>query len=59
MQVPQGTQDGDNLPVLFYIFGGGFMFGSTAANDATKLIETGIELDQAFIFVGVNYRNAG
>ncbi|EHK24639.1 uncharacterized protein TRIVIDRAFT_84609 [Trichoderma virens Gv29-8] len=58
---PKGTKEGDNLPVLFYIFGGGFMIGGTSAavNEPTKLVQTGIDLGQPFIFAAVNYRVAG
>ncbi|KAH6606203.1 hypothetical protein Trco_005356 [Trichoderma cornu-damae] len=58
---PRGTQAGDDLPVLFYIFGGGFMVGGTSAkvNDPAKLVRTGIEVGQPFVFVAVNYRVAG
>lgn len=58
---PRGIQAGADLPVLFYIFGGGFIIGSTSdpVNDPTKLVQTGIDLGQPFIFVAVNYRLGG
>ncbi|OTA01457.1 dipeptidyl peptidase 5 [Trichoderma parareesei] len=58
VQRPKGVQAGAGLPVLFWIFGGGFLAGSTAGYNATQLIETGLLHDQPFIFVAVNYRVA-
>lgn len=58
---PKGAKQGDNLPVLFYIFGGGFMIGGTSAavNDPTKFVQASIDLGKPFIFAAVNYRVAG
>ncbi|KAL7916605.1 Alpha/Beta hydrolase protein [Trichoderma velutinum] len=58
VQRPRGVQAGDKLPVLFWIFGGGFLSGSTAGFDGTKFIDTGVLLDKPFIFVAVNHRVA-
>ncbi|KAF7541738.1 hypothetical protein G7Z17_g11893 [Cylindrodendrum hubeiense] len=59
VQRPVGTKAGDDLPVLFWIFGGGFELGSPAMYDGGSLLGTGIDQDQPFIFVAVNYRVAG
>ncbi|OAA43415.1 Carboxylesterase, type B [Beauveria brongniartii RCEF 3172] len=59
VQRPRGTRADANLPVLFYIFGGAFMFGATNVNDAEKFITFAEQQDQGFIFVGVNYRLGG
>ncbi|KAM5343128.1 hypothetical protein ACJ41O_014094 [Fusarium nematophilum] len=59
VQRPVGTKAGDKLPVLFWIFGGGFELGSSAMYDGTSLLGTGIDQSQPFIFVAVNYRVAG
>ncbi|KAH6999626.1 Alpha/Beta hydrolase protein [Ilyonectria destructans] len=59
VQRPAGTKAGDDLPVLFWIFGGGFELGSPAMYDGGSLLGTGIDQDQPFIFVAVNYRVAG
>lgn len=56
VQRPHGIAADAGLPVLFWIFGGGFVAGSTAGFNATDLIETGLQHDQPFIFVAVNYR---
>ncbi|KAK7431562.1 hypothetical protein QQZ08_001780 [Neonectria magnoliae] len=42
---PEGTKAGAKLPVLYWIFGGGFQYG--------------VGINQPFIFVAVNYRVAG
>ena len=59
VQRPKGTQPDAGLPVLYYIFGGGFMFGAANGNDAEKLIQFAEKQDQQFIFVAVNYRVGG
>ncbi|KAH6885723.1 Alpha/Beta hydrolase protein [Thelonectria olida] len=59
VQRPAGTKANAKLPVLFYIFGGGFELGSAAMYDGTSLLNTGIGNSQPFIFVAVNYRVAG
>ena len=59
VQRPKGTRADEKLPVLYYIFGGGFMFGSTNTIKAEKFIQFAEKQDQRFIFVGVNYRVGG
>lgn len=59
VQRPAGTKAGDKLPVLFWIFGGGFELGSSGMYDSTGLLGTAIDQKQPFIFVAVNYRVAG
>ncbi|KAH0494266.1 hypothetical protein TgHK011_000892 [Trichoderma gracile] len=58
---PQGTQPGDALPVLFYIFGGGFLIGGTSVdiNNPVKFVQTGAAFGKPFIFAAVNYRVGG
>ncbi|KAI9059112.1 alpha/beta-hydrolase [Trametes sanguinea] len=56
VQIPTGTKRGDKLPVLAFIFGGGFTFGSTAQNPGNSVIERSIELGQPIIYVSMNYR---
>lgn len=59
VQRPVGTKASDKLPVLFWIFGGGFELGSSAMYDGTSLLGTAIDQKQPFIYVAVNYRVAG
>ncbi|PHH59613.1 hypothetical protein CDD81_2825 [Ophiocordyceps australis] len=59
VQRPHGTKAGDKLPVLFWIFGGAFEFGSSALSDGASLLATGMGQKQPFVFVAVNYRVGG
>lgn len=59
IQRPAGTKKGDKLPVLFWIFGGGFQLGSTSTYDGTSLLAEASKQNQDFIYVAVNYRVAG
>ena len=59
VQRPAGVKEGDKLPVLFWIFGGGFQLGSSSTYDATDLLSFAGSQDQPFIFVSVNYRVGG
>ncbi|EHK40488.1 uncharacterized protein TrAtP1_006592 [Trichoderma atroviride] len=59
VQRPQGVEAGANLPVLFWIYGGGFVAGSTPPFDGKNLITTGVQLNQPFVYVSVNYRVGG
>ncbi|OAQ61275.1 cholinesterase [Pochonia chlamydosporia 170] len=56
---PAGTKAGDKLPVLFWIFGGGFTFGASNLYNAENLFATALPQKQPFIFVAVNYRLNG
>ncbi|KAH7021293.1 Alpha/Beta hydrolase protein [Microdochium trichocladiopsis] len=59
VQRPAGTKAGDKLPVLFWIFGGGFEFGSAQMYDGTSLVLNSVAQKKPFIFVSVNYRTGG
>lgn len=59
VQRPGGVEEGDNLPVMLWIFGGGFELGSTAQYDGAHVVQTGVELGKPVIFVAMNYRVAG
>ncbi|CAJ2511210.1 Uu.00g068350.m01.CDS01 [Anthostomella pinea] len=59
VQRPVGTAADAKLPVLFWIFGGGFELGSPQMYDASGLISNGILQGKPFIFVSVNYRVGG
>ena len=56
IQRPAGTTSSSKLPVLFWIYGGGFEFGSTQTYDGTELIAKSVALGQPVLFVAVNYR---
>lgn len=59
VQRPAGTKAGDKLPVLFWIFGGGFELGSTLMYDGSSLVKDSVAQGKPVIFVAVNYRVGG
>lgn len=56
---PSGTAAGAKLPVLVWIFGGGFELGSTAMYDGTGLVSASMKLNMPIVFVAINYRVGG
>ncbi|KAI0793564.1 carotenoid ester lipase precursor [Fomes fomentarius] len=56
VQVPEGTQPGDKLPVIAFIFGGGFTIGSTSQMGGEEVVKRSVELNQPVIFAAINYR---
>lgn len=56
VQRPAGTASNAKLPVLFWIFGGGFEFGDIATYDGSNIIGKSVSLDAPIIYVAVNYR---
>ncbi|KAF8854842.1 alpha/beta-hydrolase [Acephala macrosclerotiorum] len=59
VQRPIGTTSSSNLPVLFWIFGGGFEIGSTLMYDGANIVEDSVTDGQPVVFVAVNYRVGG
>lgn len=53
---PSGTKAGDNLPVMLWIYGGGFELGSTAMYDGTSIVLRSVELGKPVVYVAMNYR---
>lgn len=56
---PENTTADAKLPVLFWIFGGGFELGSTAQYDGQQFVNQSIRLNEPVIWVAVNYRVSG
>lgn len=56
---PPGTKPGDNLPVLFWIFGGGFELGWNSMYQGSIWVQESMQQKQPIIVVTVNYRVAG
>ncbi|ORY66599.1 carboxylesterase [Pseudomassariella vexata] len=56
LQRPAGVKEGDNLPVLLWIFGGGFELGSTAMYDGSHIVANSMIMGKPVVFVAVNYR---
>ena len=59
VQRPANLPSNSSLPVLVWIYGGGFEFGSTQTYDGAGLIRKSIDLSAPFIYVQMNYRVAG
>lgn len=53
---PQGTPTNAKLPVLFWIYGGGFETGSPQQYDGSVLIPQSVAQGKPMIIVSVNYR---
>lgn len=53
---PEGTPTDAKLPVLFWIFGGGFQLGSAQPYNASVLIPRAVAQSKPFILVNINYR---
>ncbi|KAJ5162518.1 secreted lipase [Penicillium capsulatum] len=56
---PAGTKADADLPVLVWIFGGGFETGSTGIYDGSSIVSASVDLDMPVIFVAMNYRVGG
>ncbi|GKZ31483.1 hypothetical protein AbraIFM66950_012150 [Aspergillus brasiliensis] len=56
---PVGVKEGQKLPVLFWIYGGGFQTGGTEQFNGSLFTSYANELGQPFVFVAVNYRLGG
>jgi carboxylesterase type B len=59
VQRPAGTKADAKLPVLFWIFGGGFELGATSMYDGTSLVAESVAQGKPIVFVAVNYRVGG
>ncbi|CCL98520.1 uncharacterized protein FIBRA_00519 [Fibroporia radiculosa] len=53
---PADATSEDNLPVIFWIYGGGFELGSASIYDGSLYVERSIDLGEPVIFVSHNYR---
>lgn len=59
VQRPAGVAADAKLPVLFWIYGGGFEGGSTAQQDGAQIVKKSVDLGHPIIFVQSNYRLGG
>ncbi|KAJ4497006.1 carotenoid ester lipase precursor [Lentinula lateritia] len=53
---PASATTSSKLPVLVWIFGGGFELGGPQMYDGTSIVERSIELGEPVIYVSMNYR---
>lgn len=56
---PAGATPDSQLPVLFWIFGGGFVLGWNYMYDGVPWVQESINLGEPIILVTVNYRVGG
>lgn len=59
VQRPAGTTSDSKLPVLFWMFGGGFEFGSNQLYDGTPFVSKSVDMGKDVIYVAINYRVGG
>lgn len=59
VQRPSTATPDSKLPVVFWIYGGGFELGWTSMYSGSDLVQDSIALEQDVIFVAVNYRIGG
>ncbi|GAA5937079.1 uncharacterized protein JCM15063_000150 [Sporobolomyces koalae] len=53
---PQGTTSNSSLPVMVWIYGGGFLFGESATYDPTAIMLQSMASEKPVIYVSLNYR---
>lgn len=53
---PAGTKSTDKLPVMVWIYGGGFLFGSTATYPGDFFVKDSLNMQQPVVFVSIAYR---
>lgn len=53
---PKGTTKNDKLPIIIFLYGGGFQFGSSNLYPGGKFITESVDMNHPTIFVVINYR---
>lgn len=53
---PEGTKEGDDLPVIVWIYGGAFQFGVPPIYPGDPYIKKSVDMDQPVIFVNIPHR---
>jgi carboxylesterase type B len=54
--VPANVRRGEMLPIVVWIYGGGFEDGATASYNGTIIVNRSIALNEPVIYVSMNYR---
>ncbi|KAI8986130.1 carotenoid ester lipase precursor [Trametes punicea] len=54
--IPAATGPNANLPVVAWIFGGGFELGSPSQYDGSVIVGRSVEIGEPIIYVSMNYR---
>ncbi|OJA14825.1 hypothetical protein AZE42_11599 [Rhizopogon vesiculosus] len=53
---PATATPGSKLPVVIWIFGGGFEFGSASTSNGSMIVNKAIDLNVPTVYVSMNYR---
>lgn len=53
---PSGLKPGADLPVLFWTYGGGFLYGTSAMYDGSRIVAQSMARGTPLIYVNFNYR---
>ncbi|TFK25315.1 triacylglycerol lipase 3 [Coprinopsis marcescibilis] len=53
---PAGMKRNEKLPVLFWIYGGGFIVGSSSAYDGSEIVAHSVRRGTPVVYVNFNYR---
>lgn len=53
---PVGTSAKDKLPVLVWVHGGAFLWGSSASYPGERFVRDSVKMNQPVIFVSITYR---
>jgi carboxylesterase type B len=56
---PPNAAPGDNLPVIYWIFGGGFELGWSSLFNGSSFVADSIAMGKPVVWVAVNYRVGG
>ncbi|KAF8814379.1 carotenoid ester lipase precursor [Phlegmacium glaucopus] len=56
---PANPHFSKKLPVLFWIYGGGFEYGDTSMNPGDTVVARSIDLGEPVVYVSANYRLSG
>lgn len=56
---PPNAAPGDNLPVIYWIFGGGFELGWSSLFNGSSFVTDSIAMGKPVVWVAVNYRVGG
>lgn len=59
IQRPANADPEAKLPVIAWLFGGGFELGATQIYDGSQIVRESVELGKPVIFVAINYRVGG
>ncbi|GAA99973.1 uncharacterized protein L969DRAFT_96590 [Mixia osmundae IAM 14324] len=59
VQRPSSASGSSKLPVMLWIYGGGFEFGGKSTYDGKNIVAQSVSQNQPVVYVALNYRLAG